>query len=145
MVLNWHKKPTTLTLFRHKTIIKSFVMSSNANYRYIFWWLTQSSYLFSYIGVQYDFYVRWSSCRATVTRRVPLMEQELFTLPRAPEITHVFSGVRVVRSLVFCVMFCRSLCVLLSFFIWPLYWPLFFGLCLLITPLVSSNFSSFVY
>ena len=36
----------------------------------------------------------------------------------------VFSGVRVARSLVFCVMFCRSLLVLLSFYcdhcvVWP--------------------------
>ena len=32
----------------------------------------------------------------------------------------VFSGVRVVRSLVFCVVFCWSLLVLLSFFFWSL-------------------------
>ena len=34
---------------------------------------------------------------------------------RAPEITMFFSGVRVVRSLVFCVMFCRSLCPFVLF------------------------------
>jgi hypothetical protein len=43
------------------------------------------------------------------TRRVPLVDQELLTLP---ELTPVFSGVRVVRSLVFCVVFCRSLFVI---------------------------------
>ena len=32
------------------------------------------------------------------------------------ELTPVFSGVRVIRSVLFCVMFCRSLFVLLSFF-----------------------------
>ena len=36
---------------------------------------------------------------------------------RAPEFTPEFSGVRVARSLVFCVVFCRSLCVPLSFFL----------------------------
>jgi hypothetical protein len=50
-----------------------------------------------------------------VTRRVQLVEQELLTLPELPSSPHVFSGVRVSRSLVFCVMFCRSLFVLLSF------------------------------
>jgi hypothetical protein len=40
---------------------------------------------------------------------------------RLYEFTPVLSGVRVVWSLVFCVMFCRSLCVLLSFFFQPLY------------------------
>ena len=52
-----------------------------------------------------------------------------------------FNGVRVARSLVFCVMFCRSLYVLLSFFFWPLC-CLSFDLRILITPLVSSNSSS---
>ena len=58
----------------------------------------------------------------------------LLTLP-------VFSGVRVTRSLVFCVMFCRSLFVFLSFFFWPLCCLSCFDLRILITPLVSSNFS----
>jgi hypothetical protein len=52
----------------------------------------------------------------------------------------VFNGVRVIQSLVFCVVFCRSLLVLLLFFLWPL-------CCLsdlrrrLNTPLDSSYFS----
>jgi hypothetical protein len=44
------------------------------------------------------------------------------------------------QSLVFCVLFYRSLFVLLSFFFWSLY-CLFFHLQLLITRLISSNFS----
>ena len=32
----------------------------------------------------------------------------------------IFSGVRITRSLVLCVMFCRSFFVLLSFLFWPL-------------------------
>ena len=43
------------------------------------------------------------------TRWVPLVDQELLTLP---ELTPVFSGVRIVRSLVFCGVFCRSLFVI---------------------------------
>jgi hypothetical protein len=49
-----------------------------------------------------------------------------------------FSGIRVTRSLVLCVMLCRSLCVPLSFFFWPLY-CLSFYLLILIIPLASSS------
>jgi len=58
----------------------------------------------------------------------------------APEFTPSFSGLRVARSLVFCVVFCRSLFALLSFFFWSLC-CLSFNLQLLITLLISSNFS----
>ena len=50
-----------------------------------------------------------------VPGRVPLVEQELFTLPEHLSSPPVFSGVRVTQSLVLCVMFCRSLFVLLFF------------------------------
>ena len=52
-----------------------------------------------------------------VTRWVPLIEQELPTLPEHLSSPQVFSGVRVTLSLVFCVMFCRLLFVLLSFYL----------------------------
>ena len=61
----------------------------------------------------------------------------------AHEFTPAFSGVRVVRSLVFCVMVCKSLYVLLPFFFvffLPLCCLSFCNLRLLITPVVSSNF-----
>jgi hypothetical protein len=45
---------------------------------------------------------------------------ELLTLPEHQSSHPVFSGVRVIRSIVFCVMFCRTLFILLSFFCWPL-------------------------
>ena len=45
----------------------------------------------------------------------------------ASEFTPVFSTVRVVRSLVLCVVFCSLLFVLLSFFIWSLCCLTFFG------------------
>ena len=38
----------------------------------------------------------------------------------------IFSGVRVARSVLFCVVLCRSLFVLLSVFFWPLYYMSFF-------------------
>jgi hypothetical protein len=44
-----------------------------------------------------------------VTRRVPLVEQEVLTIPQHLSSPPVFIGVRVTRSLVLCVMFYRSL------------------------------------
>jgi hypothetical protein len=52
-----------------------------------------------------------------VAGRVPLVEQKLHSLPYGEL---AFSGVRVARSLIFCVMFCRSLFVLLYYLFWPL-------------------------
>ena len=49
-----------------------------------------------------------------------LMERELLTLPEHLSSLPIFSGVRVTRFLVLCVMFCRSLFVLWSLFFWPL-------------------------
>ena len=68
-----------------------------------------------------------------LTQRVPLVAQELPTLPEHLSSSPVFSGVRVTRSLVLCVMFCRSLFVLSSFYFWPLC-CLSFDLRILITP-----------
>ena len=50
-----------------------------------------------------------------VMRRVSLVEQELHTFQEHLNSLPVFSGVRVIRSLVLCVIFCRSLFVLFSF------------------------------
>jgi hypothetical protein len=71
-----------------------------------------------------------------VTQWVPHVEQELLTLPEYLSSTPLFSGVCIAWYLVFCVMFCKSLFVLLTILT-----PLSFYLQLLITPLVSSNFS----
>jgi hypothetical protein len=49
------------------------------------------------------------------TRRVPLVERELYTLPEHQSSPPVLSGVRVTRSLVLCVCFidrCLSFCLL---------------------------------
>jgi hypothetical protein len=76
---------------------------------------------------------------AIITRRVPHVEQELLTLPEHPRSSSVFSGVRVARSLVFCVKYCRLMFLLLPFFFWPLYCLCFFTFRFRITPLESSN------
>ena len=78
-------------------------------------------------------------CKSKVTRRVPLVVQELFNLPEHMSSPPVFSGVRVTGSLVSSVKFCRSLVVLLFFLFWPLCCLIIFDLWILITPLVSSN------
>jgi hypothetical protein len=62
----------------------------------------------------YLWLISWSVTR--VTRRVPLVEQELPILPEHLSSLPIFSGVHVTWSFVLCVMFCRSLFVLLSFF-----------------------------
>jgi hypothetical protein len=49
----------------------------------------------------------------STTTEVPHVEQRLLTLPVHLAFTPVFSGVRVARSLDFCVMFCRFLFVLI--------------------------------
>ena len=64
------------------------------------------------------------------TRRVPLVEQELLTLPEHLSSPSVFS---------FMCMFYRSLFVLLYFFFWPLCCLFFFNLQIQVTPLVSSD------
>jgi hypothetical protein len=51
-----------------------------------------------------------------VTRRVPLVNLELPTLPEHVNSLPDFSGVCVAQSYIFYVMFCISLFVLLSFF-----------------------------
>jgi hypothetical protein len=54
-----------------------------------------------------------------LTRRVPLVERKLPTLPEHKSSTS-FLGFRVARSVVFCVIFCRSLFFYVFFFLWPL-------------------------
>ena len=77
-----------------------------------------------------------------LTRRVPLVKQELPTLPEHLSSPPTFDGVRVTRSLVLYVCFvdhCLSFCI--YFFIWPLCCLFFFDLRILITPLVSQDSS----
>jgi hypothetical protein len=68
-------------------------------------------YLFTYIVVLHDVNNNNDVSRLTVTGRMPLVEQELLSLPEHACSFPVFSGVCVAQSLVFCVVFCKSLFV----------------------------------
>ena len=74
-------------------------------------------------------------------QRVLPVEQERLTLSDHSSSHPYFSWVRGARSFVFCVVVCRSVFALLSSYIWPLHCLSIFDLPLLITPLISSNFS----
>ena len=74
-------------------------------------------------------------------RWVPLVEQELITLPEHLSSPPVFSGDRATWSLVLYVYFCRLLFVLLLIFFWPLCCLFFFDIRILINTLVYSNSS----
>ena len=108
---SWKVVPTVLINSFFKWILNSFTMAISFDWK-------QDMYIYI---------ILWS--------------RHWFSLPEHPSSPPVFCGVCVARSLVLCVMFCRSLFVLLSFFFWPLCCLFFFNLWLLITSLVSSNFS----
>ena len=74
-----------------------------------------------------------------LAQQVPLVEQDLLTLPEHLSSPPVLSGDCVTRMLYIC--FCRSLFVLLNFLFWPLCCLFFFAIRILIGPLVSSNSS----
>ena len=67
-----------------------------------------------------------------LTRRVPLVEQGLLTLPEHLSSLPVFCGVRITQSLVLYVFFC-------TFYFGHCVYLFFFDIRILITPLVSSN------
>jgi hypothetical protein len=56
--------------------------------------------------------LRGDSCLCAYSRRVPLMEQELLTIPEYLSSPPVFSGVRAIRYLVVCIVCCRSVFIL---------------------------------
>ena len=64
-------------------------------------------------SIPHSWFITWFVIR--VTRRVPLVEQELTTLPEHLRAPPDFRGVRIARALVCCVVFCRSLFVPVSF------------------------------
>jgi hypothetical protein len=70
-------------------------------------------HLSTYIVVQYDFHIIWCSYCLTITQQVPLVEQELLTLPDHPSSPLIFVRVCVVQSPVFHVLFYISLSVIL--------------------------------
>jgi hypothetical protein len=74
-----------------------------------------------------------------LARRVPLVEQELPTLPGHLSSPPGFYWGSCYSIFSFICMFCRSLFVLLYFFFWPLCCLFFFDIRILIVPLVSST------
>jgi hypothetical protein len=90
--------------------------------------------------VEHHFHMAWYSCHLTVTRLVSLVEQEVPTLPQHMCSPAVFVWVRVARSFFLCNVLFIVVC---SFVLFPLtiICLLFFGLRLLLTTLVSSDFS----
>ena len=76
-----------------------------------------------------------------LTRRIPLVEQELPTFPEHLSSPPDFSGVPFIRSLVLWVCFVNRCLSFFSFSFWPLCCLYFFDLRILITPLVSWNSS----
>jgi hypothetical protein len=76
-----------------------------------------------------------------LTRRMPLVEQDLLTLLEHLNSSPVFSGVPVTRSFVLCTYFVDCCLSFLSFFFWTLCCLFFDDFRILITPLISSNCS----
>ena len=123
-------------------------------------WLYMS-FVFTYIGVEHNFHIRWCSCRLTATCQVSLVNKELLTLQGHLSSQPVVRGVQVDQSLLFCVVLSRSLFVLwpfccLSFcpFFWPLcclsFCPFFWPLCclsfrLFFWPLCCLSFCPFFW
>ena len=75
------------------------------------------------------------------SRRVPLVEKELFITRSICVHTRVFSGVRVIRSLALHVCFVDRL----YFFFWPLCCLFFFDKRILITPLASLLWGQYMF
>jgi hypothetical protein len=105
--------------------------------------MTTSLYLGDTVAANSDLWkIRVSiiTFKYTINWRLPLVRQELITLPGHMSWPLVFSGVRVTRSLVLCECFinrCLSICTFL------LYCLFFFDIRIMIAPLVSSNSSWF--
>jgi hypothetical protein len=76
-----------------------------------------------------------------LTRRIPLVEQELPTFPEHLSSPPDLSGIPFIRSLVLWVCFVNRCLSFFSFSFWPLCCLYFFDLRILITPLVSWNSS----
>ena len=74
-----------------------------------------------------------------LTRRMPLVEQELLTIPTTSGFTPCIQWRSRYSIISFIRMFCRLLFVLFYFFFWPLCCLFLFDIRILITPLVSST------
>ena len=77
---------------------------------------TSSDWIRVLVAVTNEILKRESSKCILDPPRVPLVEQILLLLPEHLHSPADFSGVRVARTFIFCVVFCRSLFVLLFLF-----------------------------
>ena len=130
-------KPICRYIFETRSFILVFFWFSACSYNVQFI-LLYYLYLYTYSDVRHNFHIRWCSCRLTATPPVSLVGQELLTFPEHMSSLLVTSGVRVVRSVVFCAVFCRSLFINLFYFCWPLY-CLSFGIFNLILHILSPH------
>ena len=128
------RKHTHITCIRHQPLLQTIGVKDEPNI--VFIWKSQWT---SQNWTKNVFRHMIGQIRHEINQN--MLWYELPALPEHLSSPSVFSGVRVTRSLVLCVMFCRSLFVLLFFFFWSLCCLFFFDLWIMITPLVSSNSS----
>jgi hypothetical protein len=122
MEVNYRKASCALHLFITHSL------ECTHGFPYTWMYVVNTSYSFPHSWLIIGFVTR-------LTRRVPLVEQELLTLPEHLSSPPVFSGVRVTWSLVLCVCFadrCMSFC---TFFFWPLCCLFFFDMQILVASL----------
>ena len=131
-ISNSNREMTTMTLF-HENPIPGSEQAQNSKQIVVYIpFVVSTSRSFTLLKL-----ITWFVNR--LPRWVPLVEQELLTLPVHLSSLPIFSGVRNTRSLVLCVCFVDRCLSFLSL-LWPLC-CLSFDLRILITPLVSSNSS----
>jgi len=82
-----------------------------------------------------------------VTRRVPIVEQELLTLSEYLSLPSAVCGLRVAPFLIFCVLFCCSLLIFLSFFYISIvsYPEMTLHLLICISKMAATQLSAFLY
>ena len=104
IALKYSRRMTHYFPFRFMYALHSIFMMTIYMYRYI---------PFAVVTIQFSFSFSWLITRIwiRVARLVPLLEYEIRILPENLSSPSVFSGVRVTRSLVFCVMFCIYRCL----------------------------------
>ena len=90
---------------------------------------------------KHDFHIRWCRCRIPRTWPIPLVQQEHLILPEHSSSSTTFIWVRVDQNVVFYVVFCWPLFVLLSFSFLVIMLSILLLIRLLVTCLISSNFS----
>ena len=130
----------TFTLRNLVTLLISYLFHWTWNKDYIVWPLLQLDLLHTLTYRPTPRTKLITGFVTRLTRRVPLVEQEMLTLQGHLGSPLVYSGVRITRSLDLCVCFvdhCLSFCT----FFWPLWCLFFFNIRILITTLVSSSSS----